>query len=634
MKHAYGLVIALILGMVSMMAESMAATEGTIEYLGVPIKAVVYGNSHGLVIDKPGGGKQFYIPYYSSSGSELVGYDQETGESIRVDLGSSGGYGLTQGADGALYVGGVNPGDMYKYDPVAKEIVKLGGSEFGNAYIWDIAANDAGTKLYGSCYPTAGILEYDTESKQMRWLGSVQEGEQYARAVRVAEDGKVWAGVGTHAHLMVLDPETGEKHDVLPEKYRSNSICYSLERHGKYISALVFYVGDLLIFDTATEEVVKTLPPVEGEEGWLNARGGDENTFYLYSYPGNSLYRYELDTDTLTLLVDRLGICYHVVNDRYAYATNDQDLVIYDFIEKKQLAKVKLAESKDGMNVMCLTAGENGHIYGPTYINMHLFGYKPETGGLHDLGRISKWGGQGDSISRGRDGKILIGAYVRATVNVYDPGKPWNFGDDADSNPRCYGPIGAGQYRTKCIAEGPDGMLYVGSIPSYNSAPSGAFSRVNPVTGEKTNWIDLVPGGAVYHCVSDDRYVYGAGGGKFFVWDPWKNEKVYESGLAVTSMVMAPNGNVVMASEAGLKVFCPETLDFVAEADISGASFTAMVVASDGYIYGINGAEIVQIDPADWSIRQIASEGGSFLAADLESNLYFARGPKLYRLKR
>lgn len=40
--------------------------------------------------------------------------------------------------------------------------------------------------------------------------------------------GEVWVGIATHADLVVLDPETGEHHSMLPEQYRHNFMCYSL----------------------------------------------------------------------------------------------------------------------------------------------------------------------------------------------------------------------------------------------------------------------------------------------------------------------------------------------------------------------------------------------------------------------
>ena len=55
--------------------------------IGIPIKAVVYGNSHGVLAASPAGeGGVFYIAYYSSTGGALIGYQPDTEELINVEL--------------------------------------------------------------------------------------------------------------------------------------------------------------------------------------------------------------------------------------------------------------------------------------------------------------------------------------------------------------------------------------------------------------------------------------------------------------------------------------------------------------------------------------------------------------------
>jgi hypothetical protein len=180
---------------------------------------------------------------------------------------------------------------------------------------------------------------------------------------------------------------------------------------------------------------------------------------------------------------------------------------------------------------------------------------------------------------------------------------------------------------------GPDDNIYVGSIPSYNSAPKGALSRWNPRTGEHKSWLDLAPGGAVDRIAADDKYVYCAGGGRFFVWDPKAETKRLEEQCAVLSLVAAPGGKIVGNRGDQMFVFDPALLKMVKTFASPIGRMDYMTVAPNGKVYGINGSAIGEIDPATWSAAKIAQEGGQFLAADGDSNLYFARGPQLYRLK-
>ena len=126
---------------------SMAA-EPQVERIGVAVRAVVWGNSQGRLARSPAGRDgMFYMGYYSSTGSSLVGIEPVSGERTEIKLPSPGGYGLAIGADGAVYIGGVGPGNMYRFDPATKEMRNLGGKEFGSDYVWACAASPDGRRF-------------------------------------------------------------------------------------------------------------------------------------------------------------------------------------------------------------------------------------------------------------------------------------------------------------------------------------------------------------------------------------------------------------------------------------------------------------------------------------------------------
>lgn len=226
---------------------------------------------------------------------------------------------------------------------------------------------------------------------------------------------------------------------------------------------------------------------------------------------------------------------------------------------------------------------------------------------------------------------LLFVIYAYAVVSVCDPAKPWKIGTGPGCNPRELGPIGKGQYRTRSIALGPDDMIYVGSIPSYNSDPSGAFSRVNPRTGEVRTWQDLVPGGAVHQLAVDERYVYAAGGGKFFVFDPASDEVTLMIDLPVSAMVRA--GSQIVGTGGGrLFVFSPSQMKLTHTADNPLGDFSHMVCTPDGDSFGINATRIGQVVHGQWQVRQVSAEGGRLLAADGRGRLYFGRGSRVFRL--
>jgi len=600
--------------------------------LGIPIKAVVYGNSHGVVAPSPQGREgMFYIAYYSSTGGALIGYQAQADELVTVKLPSSGGYGCTVGTDGALYIGGIMPGNLYRYGPGGGEVENLGGSEFGVQYIWATAASPEG-KVYAACYPTCSVLEYDIEKNELRDLGQANDSEQYVRSICVDHRGKVWAGVGNRAHLVVLDPQTGERHDVLPAEYAHNSTVYDLAASGNYVLASVLYDGKLLVFDADTEDLVRVVPQPRDSLSWMNAHGAPPGEAYLYSTPSGDLYHYSIEADELKLLAPGLGQCEQVVDGRYVHGISDQDYFLYDLGDSQELHRGAIAEAADGMHIQTLTGALDGNVYGSTYINQHMFRLDTETEELTDLGKVIRLGGQVDSIHAGRDGKVYMGSYVHATLSIYDPSRPWAPSRELDGNPRELGMVGHGQYRTQATVLGPGGDVWVGSIPSYNSAPTGALSRWDPETGEHQSWLDLVAGGGIYRIAADDRYLYCSGGGRFFVWDPQTESKVHEDERTAYSLVVTPAGKILGNSGEGMFVFDP------AEMRVSGTfpapigRMDSMALAPNGLVYGINDAGIAEIDTAGETGRKVSDAGGHLIATDTAGGVYFARGAALYCL--
>jgi sugar lactone lactonase YvrE len=389
----------------------------------------------------------------------------------------------------------------------------------------------------------------------------------------------------------------------------------------------------VLVFDADTEELVRVVPQPEDSLSWMNANGAPPGEAYLYSAPGGDLYHYDIEADELTVLAPNLGQCEQVVDGRYVHGINDQEYFLYDLEEKRELCRSKLAEAVDGMRIQTLTGALDGNIYGSTYINQHMFRYSPETGELVDLGKVIRLGGQVDSIHAGRDGRIYMGSYVHATLSIYDPARAWDPSRDPDGNPRELGMVGHGQYRTQAIVLGPDGNIWVGSIPSYNSAPTGALSRWDPETGERKSWLDLVPGGGIYRIAADGRYLYCTGGGRFFVWDPIGESKVHEEGRAAYSLVLTAAGEVLGNSGDEMFVFDPDEMRVSATFPSPIGRMDSMVLGPDGRIYGINDSGIADIDPEARTGRKVSSEGGHLIATLPAGDIYFARGAALYRLE-
>jgi len=613
-------------------AGGLHAYAALVEDLGVPVTAVTYGNSHAVLAPGPNGqGDMFYTSYYVSTGCELVGCDFRDGRTGRTKLPSQGGYGVALGLDGSIYVGGVNPGDLYRYDPKTDALATINVKQFGVDYIWDLAVGPDGAVYCAAGYPKTKLIAFTPASGEVRDLGELAPPEQYLRSVCVDRFGRVWCGIGTHARLIVYDPADGSRREVLPESFAASSCVYALAPCGRYVVAHVSFDGVLLVFDAERQELVRTVPRLEGDEAWTLARSGRDDVMYITSWPSLRTFRYDVETGERTPLPLRMDQIKIVDGDRWVHAIDDQDYVVYDLQEERETFRSSLVQGGDGMAVFALTNGPDGNVYGGTYINMHLFHCDTASGALQDLGKFSRWAGQVDSMSLGRDGRIYLGAYVHAVISVYDPALPWRPGREPDSNPREIGPLGKGQYRTQANCLGPDGHLYVGSIPAYNSAAAGAFSICDLRTGAKDVRLNVVPGGAVHALVSDEQYVYGAGGGEFFVYDPAADVKRFSLTRAVTAMAVLRDGKVCLSGNGTLCVYDRERNAISADTNNPAGDFSHMCSGANGTAYGVNAGHIARVGPDGVSVEVLTDEGGTYIATDSKGRVYFARGPRLLR---
>lgn len=603
-----------------------------IEDLGVPVTAVTYSNSHAVLAPGPGGeGRMFYTSYFVSTGGELVGCDFRDGRVLRKKLASQGGYGVATGIDGSIYVGGVNPGDLYRYDPKTDAMTTIDVKQFGVDYIWDLAVAPGGIVYCAAGFPKTKLVAFDPHSGDLRDLGALAPSEQYLRALCVDHLGRVWCGIGMHAHLVVYNPADDSRRDVLPQQYAASSCVYRLEACGRYVVAHVSFDNVLLVFDAERQEVIRTIPGLEGDEAWNIARNTGDESLYITSWPSLRTFRYDIETGDRSPVEAPLGSIKAVEQGRWFHAVEDQEYVTYDLQEKREVFRKRLAEGGDGMAIFALAGGPDGNVYGGTYINMHLFRCDAASGALHDLGKFSRWSGQVDSMSLGRDGRIYLGAYIHAVISVYDPALSWRPGREPDSNPRELGPLGKGQYRTQANTFGPGGCLYVGSVPAYNSAPTGAFSICDPRTGTREVRTDFVPGGAVHALASDTQCVYGAGGGEFFAYDPAANAKRYSLARPVTAMAMLRDGQVAISGGGMLFVYDREHNAISAEANNPAGDFSHMCSGANGTAYGVNDGHVTRIAADGISAEILADSGGKYIATDGAGRVYFARGPHLFR---
>ena len=127
--------------------------------------------------------------------------------------------------------------------------------------------------------------------------------------------------------------------------------------------------------------------------------------------------------------------------------------------------------------------------------------------------------------------------------------------------------------------------------------------------------------------------MYGAGGGKLFVFDPVAAKVVKTIDLAVSAMTLAPGGEIVGTGKGRVFAFAPSQGKLIHTADNPLGDFTHMCADETGRLFGINARHVARILAGSWQVQPVAAEGGRFLAADRFGQLYFARGSHVHRLR-
>ena len=159
-----GCSVARVLLLASLLTIPVRAAE--VEDLGVAIRAVVFGNSQGCLAQSPAGNADmFYIPYFSTTGGELIGIHSGSGEQVQIKLPSKGGYGTA-----------------------VQTLASLGG------------------KIYGSTYINMHMFGIEPETKAIEDLGKVVRWGGQVDSMHAGRDGKLYMGSYVHAVVSIYDP--------------------------------------------------------------------------------------------------------------------------------------------------------------------------------------------------------------------------------------------------------------------------------------------------------------------------------------------------------------------------------------------------------------------------------------------
>lgn len=583
------------------------AASGKFEKLGTPItKASLLGFAAG---PGPSRGEALYMSFHQTSRTGfLLAVDPKTGKSSRYLFpvqSEQGAWGITLGRDGKVYLGTHWNAHLLRFHPAKEALEDLGRPVESEQFIWCLATAPDGT-IFGGTYPNCHLISYDPSTGKMKDHGRIDPRQQYLRFIAVDSMGFVYCGAASEeSHLVRCDPRTGEKKDLMPEEYRKTPGFprpYVAEDGRVYFTGADrwFVVEGYKAVEVAQEKVSPQAPQRFPDGSVVAGIGEDEITIRAASGETRAVaYKYE----------------------------------------------------SEGSRIFVLDAGPDGKVYGSSIMPLRLFCFDPKTRQMQDMGNPTSTGGEIYSFLS-HQGKLYMAAYGGADFVAYDPSRPWKPGKDKGSNPRDFGSLGHGQDRPLAMIAGPDGAVYIGSIPGYGML-GGALTRYDPKTDQIQVYRNIVPNQSVMALAADEKtgLICGGtgvgGGGSFptekeavlFIWDPVTRAVVWQTKLDgcenVQAMCSAGDGLVYAIACGNLLALDVAQRKIVHRArfEPGGVVMNSFKRGPDGLVWGLSGKGIFTIGPSTHRVEEVARYDGDISSGMgiVDGDVYFGSGPVLWR---
>jgi hypothetical protein len=616
------------------------AMAGTFVNLGPQVSSVSVQS--GAFVDSDGK-QRIYMALRGQPG-HLVGCDLADSRCILNAAlpGAGGAWKVLLSSDGLIYAAGDN-GHVYRHKPGESTVDDLGLALPGENFVWDLAAGPDG-EIFGATYPGGRLFRYDSKNGFSGiGNGSLVAGENYARtAVYDAKRHRIYVGVGTiHAHLIEVDPATGNKTELLADETAGQTMVYSLvlvpdEKGGDRLLVWLSPSNEMLVYNLKTRKVER-----QQNTRSLKVAGKSPTSQEVYYSDGTSLMSFDLDRPKENPRI--IGPCSGangmewMGSDQLCVMNSHGQLVHY-FVNTDKLKETVLAVPPQPIPIQSIALGPDGKMWMGGFLAGGTAGFDPVTGKCvlyHGLDQTERIG-----VLRN---DLYFGVYPYGRLYRFNPSKPWSA-----QNPRKVGEA-EGQSRPMAVLGVPEvGKVFVGMVPEYGQL-GGHFCDYDPATDAMHDFGEIVPKQSIISLVYADGIVFGgtsiAGGmgvqsvakeAKLFGWDPTKDQKIFEitpvpGALSLTCLINGLDGNIWGIADGTLFIFDPRTKQIVGRHELMNVDYGTYGVYRDGFlvidrlgrVYGTLGGKLIQIDPATWLMTVIRDEDVALLAMDRDGRLYF-----------
>jgi hypothetical protein len=550
--------------------------------------------------------------------------------------------------DAPLFLLAVNPdtGEMRQFNgPLS--------SEMGS---WGFAIDHA-NRIYLGSYYNAHLLRFDPRTEEWEDLGHFgDEKDTFVCGLTTAPDGKIWGGTFPSTHLFSYDPKTGEREDfgrTDPDQF----YCYpTAGEDGLIYCAIQFEKMDIVVFDPKQKKRHSLIAPAERKAGRISLVKGKDRKIYVKLSTQDAWF--EIVEGERLVPVSQADIPFpeKSLPDGRRFSLADHNLLRIQNPVTKEERTIPLKVEASGSYLFVVGTGPDGRIYGSSMLPLRLFVFDPEKDVHRNLGRASFVNGEIYSIGS-LDGKLYLCSYPEGRLSVYDPRKPFQFGDREDSNPRELVSMGEALYRPRAMVAGPHGRIYIGGYPDYGLM-GGAMGVYDPKTNEKRIYRHLIQNQSIASLAYLEKLDLIAAGSsirggtgtratekeaRLVLWDPKEEKKVFEmvpvpEAKTVLSLVSTRDG-IVFGITDNEKVFV-----FDAEMRVTKKTFDLGFVnpleislqsGPDGKLYGLTREAIFVVDPENDRVSFLANPPTPIDSgmAILGRKIYYGSGANLWEFE-
>ncbi|MGF1926204.1 MAG: hypothetical protein ACQUHE_18670, partial [Bacteroidia bacterium] len=427
-------------------------------------------------------------------------------------------------------------GNLFKHTPGTQKLEDLGVALAGETYLWNLTAGKDG-EVFGATYPGCRVFSYHPKDGFSDvGQGPLVKGENYVRSLAYHKrTGILYAGVGSHAHLVAINPITGEKTEILPAKYKDREFVYGLEivpgSDGNDRLLALLTAGNItFVYNLATKEVEQ-----EVEEMDMKAVvSSPAKEVYFTSKMNLMAFDPTKSVQSARQLNTNLGSANAFSwgkDKKLYYLTAMADLVQYDPTSKKSVA-TKLQIPPQPIPIQAILVGPDQKIWTGGYLAGGHATFDPITK------KNTKYLGLDQTEGMAVQGNnIYFGIYPKGRFYVYNTQEKWDLAKD---NPRKIGQV-EGQSRSFAVLSIPEKKkMYFGMIPEYGKL-GGALIAYDAGKDELKAFENIVPRQAIASLIQDKEIVIAgttvSGGlgvkasekeAVLFGWDINTNSKAFE----------------------------------------------------------------------------------------------------------